>query len=309
LKNAAAFTFEGVTMNRIPPLVLNCAKPLLAGCVLLMSLGSLPASADSPVLARIAERGQINIGYRESTPPFSYYNDQKQVAGFSIDLCNHVVEEVEKQVGKQIKVNYVPITTANRIVQVVSGGIDLECGTTTITLARLEQVGFSMPFWITGTQLVVDKSTAVKEVEDLKGKTIAVLQGSSNERALQTLSRDESLNLKFNYVKDYAEGFLALETNRVDALAGDGTPIAVFAATKARQPDKLAVVGRTLTVDPYGVMFARGDEEFRIVVDRALARAFSSGAAMALLKTHFGAVGIEANNDIVSLYRSQSLPE
>ena len=287
----------------------RCRRTLITAAALLMALSTGLALAESPVLGRISERGQINIGYRESSPPFSYYNEQKQVAGFSIELCKHVVEELSRQLGKDLKVNYVPITTANRIAQVVSGGIDMECGTTTITLARLEQVSFSMPFWVTGTQLVVPKANQVKEVEELKGKTIAVLQGSSNERALQTLSRDEGLDLKFNYVKDYAEGFLALETDRVDALAGDGTPIAVYAATKAGHPEQLAVIGRPLTVDPYGVMFPRGDEEFRVVVDRALARAFSSGAALALVETHLGPVGVKASSDLVALYRAQSLPE
>lgn len=298
-------------MNRTPSHVLHRSIRWLAAsaAVALMSLTNTGALASSPVLDRIAERGVITIGHRESTPPFSYYDEHKNVAGFSIDLCGYVVDEVKKKLGKDITVKYIPITTANRIVQVVSGGIDMECGTTTITLARMEQVGFSMPFWVTGTQLVVDKSAQVEQVEQLKGKTVAVLQGSSNERALQALSRSENLGLKFNYVKDYAEGFLALETDRVDALAGDGTPIAVFAATKARHPERLAVVGRLLTTDPYAVMFPRGDEAFRTVVDRALARAFASGGALALIDKHFGAIGIEPGPDMLALYRAQSLPE
>lgn len=297
-------------MNRSPLRVLRTPTTWLAvSAATLMLLSSTYAEADSPILTRIAERGVINIGHRESSPPFSYYDEQKNVAGFSIDLCGYVVDEVKKQTGKDIKVNYVPITTANRIIQVVSGGIDVECSTTTITLARMEQVSFSMPFWVTGTQLVVNKASGVKEVEDLKGKTVAVLQGSSNERALQAISKEEHLDLTFNYVKDYAEGFLALETDRVDAIAGDGTPIAVFAATKARHPDQLAVVGRLLTTDPYGIMFARGDEEFRTVVDRALARAFASGAALGLVKKHFESVGVQPSPDMLALYRAQALPE
>lgn len=297
-------------MNRSPLRVLRTPTTWLAfSAATLMLLTSTYAEADSPILTRIAERGVINIGHRESSPPFSYYDEQKNVAGFSIDLCGYVVDEVKKQTGKDIKVNYVPITTANRIIQVVSGGIDVECSTTTITLARMEQVSFSMPFWVTGTQLVVNKASNVEEVEDLKGKTVAVLQGSSNERALQAISREKHLDLTFNYVKDYAEGFLALETDRVDAIAGDGTPIAVFAATKARHPDQLAVVGRLLTTDPYGIMFARGDEEFRTVVDRALARAFASGAALTLVKKHFESVGVQPSPDMLALYRAQALPE
>jgi glutamate/aspartate transport system substrate-binding protein len=272
-------------------------------------LSSAAAQGASPILTRIAERGQINVGYRESSVPFSYLDEQKHVAGYSIDLCSRIVDEVKKKLGKDIKINYVPVTTANRIIQISSGAVDMECGTTTITLARLDQVDFSMPFWLTGTQIAVKKKLRIKEAEDLKGKTVAVLQGSSNERALQALSQGKGLNLKFIYVKDYAEAFLALETDRVDAIAGDGTPIAVFASTKTRHPAEIEVVGRLLSVDPYGVMFQRGDGDFRVLVNQALARGFASGTAQTLLSKHFAPVNIKISADIAALYRAQSIPE
>lgn len=267
------------------------------------------AQSSSPTLTRIAERGQINVGHRESAVPFSYFDEQAKATGFSVELCNRIVDEVKKAIGKDVKVAYVSVTTANRMAQVASGGVDMECGTTTITLARLDQVDFSMPFWITGTQLAVKTNSKITEAEDLKGKTVAVLQGSSNEGALQALSKSKALDIKFNYVKDYAEGFLSLETGRVDALAGDGTPIAVFAATKARNPKSLAIVGRLLTTDPYGVMFQRGDTDFRVLVNKALARAFASGDAAKLFDKYFAPVGMQFTGDIASLYRTQSLPE
>ncbi|MBC7942404.1 MAG: amino acid ABC transporter substrate-binding protein [Chitinophagaceae bacterium] len=286
---------------------LRLNKSSTAAAALLM-LFSTAAQAQA-TLKRIAERGQITIGHRESSVPFSYFDDKKQAAGYSIELCMKVVDEVKKKLGKDIKVGFVPITTANRIPQITGGAIDMECGTTTITLGRMEQVDFSMPFWITGTQLVVPKKSRVAQVEDLKGKTVGVLQGSSNERALQRLSQEKGLNLKFNYVKDYAEGFLSLETNRIDALAGDGTPISVFAATKARKPAELAVVGRLLTTDPYGVMLQRGDPDFRLLVNRALAKAFESGEAEKLVIKHFTPTGIKPSPDLQALYRAQALPD
>jgi len=293
-------------MRRLKSLV-YCA---IAGlCCSLLASTPAAAQATAPILSRIAERGQINVGYRESSVPFSYLDEQKHVAGYTIDLCNRIVDEVRKKTGKDIKVNYVPVTTANRIIQISSGAVDMECGTTTITLARLEQVEFSMPFWLTGTQIAVKKRLKVKEAEGLKGKTVAVLQGSSNERALQALSQSKGLNLKFIYVKDYAEAFLALETDRVDAIAGDGTPIAVFASSKTRHPEQIEVVGRLLTIDPYGVVFQRGDADFRVLINQVLARAFASGAAQGLLDKHFGPVNIKASTDLAALYRAQSIPE
>lgn len=282
------------------------SRPLLAVCIL--ACWGIQAHAQA-TLKRIDERGQINIGHRESSVPFSYLDNNQQPVGYSIDLCLKIVDEVKKKLGKEIKIQFVPITTANRIPQITSGAIDMECGTTTITLGRMEQLDFSMPFWITGTQIAVPKKSRVAQAEDLKGKTVGVLQGSSNERALQKLSQEKKLNLKFNYVKDYAEGFLSLETNRIDALAGDGTPLAVFAATKSRRPQDFAVVGRLLTSDPYGVMFQRADAEFRLLVNRALAKAFESGEAEKLLNKHFASTGVKASPDLLALYRAQSLPD
>lgn len=290
-------------MNRRPlPLLLAAA---LGG---LLALASVSAQAQA-TLKRIDERGQINVGHRESSVPFSYIDDNRQVAGYSIDLCLRVIDEVKKKLGKEVKVNFVPTTTANRIPQITSGAIDMECGTTTITLGRMDQVDFSMPFWITGTQLAVRKTAGIAQAEDLKGKTVGVLQGSSNERALQQLSTTKGLNLKFNYVKDYAEGFLSLETNRIDALAGDGTPMAVFASTKTRKPQELAVVGRLLTSDPYGIMIQRSDADFRLLVNRALAKAFESGDAEKLVIKHFTPAGVKASDDLRALYRAQALPD
>lgn len=282
------------------------SRPLLAVCIL--ACWGIQAHAQA-TLKRIDERGQINVGHRESSVPFSYLDNNQQPVGYSIDLCLKIVDEVKKKLGKDIKIQFVPITTANRIPQITSGAIDMECGTTTITLGRMEQLDFSMPFWITGTQIAVPKKSRVAQAEDLKGKTVGVLQGSSNERALQKLSQEKQLNLKFNYVKDYAEGFLSLETNRIDALAGDGTPLAVFAATKSRRPQDFAVVGRLLTSDPYGVMFQRADAEFRLLVNRALAKAFESGEAEKLLNKHFASTGVKASPDLLALYRAQSLPD
>ncbi|MDA7417094.1 amino acid ABC transporter substrate-binding protein [Xenophilus arseniciresistens] len=277
--------------------------------MLALLVATTTAAQAQAILKRIDERGQINVGHRDSSVPFSYYDENKQVVGYTVDLCMKIVEEVKKKLGKDLKVNFVPITTANRIPQVTSGAVDMECGTTTITLGRMEQVDFSMPFWVTGTQLAVQKKERIQQAEDLKGKTVGVLQASTNERALQKLSQDKGLNLKFNYIKDYAEGFLSLETGRIDALAGDGTPMAVFAATRARKPADLAVVGRLLTTDPYGIMMQRGDADFRLLVNRALAKAFESGEAQKLLAKHFGPTGVKPTPELLNLYQSQSIPD
>ena len=147
---------------------------------------------NSVILKRILERGAINIGHREASVPFSYINDDQKVEGYSVDLCMKVVDAVKQRLNKpDLKVTFTPINVTNRIPLVANGTIDLECGTTSNFLARQEQVEFSPIFYVTGTQLLVKTASATREIEDLKGKRVAALQGSSNEAAVRKLNDRE----------------------------------------------------------------------------------------------------------------------
>ncbi|WNJ93112.1 amino acid ABC transporter substrate-binding protein [Bosea sp. 685] len=274
-----------------------------------LAQGAGSGAGTSPILQRIAERNALTIGHREASVPYSYIDREQKVEGYSVDLCLKVVEAVKERLGKPgLQINYVPINTTNRIPLVANGTIDLECGTTTNTLARHEQVAFSPIFYITGTQLLVKTNSGFKEVEDLAGKRVAVLQGSSNEQSLRALNDGKKLNISLVYAKDLGEGALLVETDRVDAFAADGGQIKVYAATRAQRKGSLSVVGRLLTYDPYSVMIQRGDPEFAQLVSRVFAETFRAGEAEQLYAKWFGPLGIEIDPILKAAFEIQALP-
>ena len=265
---------------------------------------------ESAVLKRVAARGSVSIGHREASVPYSYLNTDQKVEGYSIDYCLRVVDAIKKRLGRQdIEIHYVPINTTNRIPLVANGTVDIECGTTTNTLARHEQVAFSPVFYLTGTQLLVRTDAGFKDFEDLKGKRVAVLQGSSNDSSLRALNDEQHLGITLVYVKDLGEGALLVENDRVDAFAADGGQIQVYAATKARQKGSLAVVGRLLTYDPYSAMYQRGDAEFALLVTRTYSEMFRSGEAERLYQHWFGPLGIPLSPLLKAAFQIQALPE
>src|SRR5688572_11445003 len=193
-------------------------------------------------LKKIRDSGTIAIGHRETSIPFSYLN---------------------------VKLN--PVTSQTRIPLVENGTIDLECGSTTNTLARQKQVAFSPVTFITGTKLVVKRASRVKSYKDLKGKTVVVTQGTTNERAIKALSDKENLGIKFLSAKDHDESFLTVASGRAVAFSMDDILLYGLVA-KAKNPKDFDVVGDYLSYDPYGLMYRKNDDAFGVVVKRAIAR-------------------------------------
>jgi glutamate/aspartate transport system substrate-binding protein len=220
-----------------------------------------------------------------------------------------VVDAVRQRLNKpEIKVTFTPINVTNRIPLVTNGTIDLECGTTSNFLTRQEQVEFSPIYYVTGTQLLVKAASAVREIEDLKGRRVAALQGSSNEAAVRKLNDEKALGVQVVYVKDLPEGALLVENDRVDAFVADGVQIKVYAATKARPAGSLAVVGRLLTYDPYSAMMQRGDQDFALLVRAAFADAFRSGEGEKIYTKWFDPLGLKIEGELLAAFRVQALP-
>jgi glutamate/aspartate transport system substrate-binding protein len=285
---------------------------MIALLVRVASAEPLPAQqgrGNSVILKRILERGAINIGHREASVPFSYISDEQKVEGYSVDLCMKVVDAVRQRLNKpDLKVTFTPINVTNRIPLVANGTIDLECGTTSNFLTRQEQVEFSPIYYVTGTQLLVKAASATREIEDLKGKRVAALQGSSNEAAVRKLNDEKALGVQLVYVKDLPEGALLVENDRVDAFVADGVQIKVYAATKAKPAGSLAVVGRLLTYDPYSAMMQRGDQDFALLVRGAFADAFRSGEAEKIYARWFDPLGLKIEGELLAAFRVQALP-
>jgi glutamate/aspartate transport system substrate-binding protein len=228
-------------------------------------------------LKKIKDSGGVTIGHRETSIPFSYLDEKQQPVGYSMDLCAAVVEEVKKELQMtQLAVKFNPVTSQTRIPLMENGTIDLECGSTTNTLTRQKQVAFAPTTFITGTKLVVKKSAKIKSYKDLKGKTVVVTQGTTNERVIKALSDKDNLAIKFLNAKDHAEAFLTVESGRAVAFAMDDVLLYGLVA-KAKNPKDYEVVGEYLSYDPYAIMFRKNDDAFGVVVRRALANLMRSG--------------------------------
>jgi glutamate/aspartate transport system substrate-binding protein len=228
-------------------------------------------------LAKIKETGTIVLGHRESSVPFAYIGPESKPIGYSMDLCMKAVEAIEAELGMDLKVKLVPVTPQTRIPLIANGNINIECGSTTNNLTRQEQVDYAYTTFITGTKILTKKGSGIKEIEDLAGKAIALAQGTTNERAIkENIEKLGVKDVKILSVKDHAEGFLALETDRVDAYSTDHILLFGLIA-KSKDPAAYEVVGRFLSFDPYALMLPRDDSAMRLVVNRTLAGLFRSG--------------------------------
>ncbi|WP_349370201.1 amino acid ABC transporter substrate-binding protein [Salinarimonas sp.] len=229
-------------------------------------------------LAKIDEANEIVIGHRETSIPFSWIDSAGgPPQGYSVDLCLRIADAVKEELGKpDLNVRFVPVTPQTRIPLLANGTIDIECGSTTNKLSRQEQVAYLPVTFITGTKLLVKTDAGVETLADLEGKRIALAQGTTNERVIKEMIEGQMLDVEVLNVKDHAEGFLALETDRVDAYSTDHI-LLYGLITRARDPENYAVVGDFLSYDPYAIMVRRDDSAFQLLGTRVLADLFRSG--------------------------------
>ncbi|MCG6884421.1 MAG: amino acid ABC transporter substrate-binding protein [Silicimonas sp.] len=277
-----------------------------------LATGLLPAAVSAQdytgTLAKINDSGEIVIGHRESSVPFSYLNDSQEPVGYSIDLCMKVVEEVEKTLGKDVEIRYVPVNPKTRIALMANGTIDLECGSTTNNLTRQQQVEYLPTTFVTGTKILTRKDSGIASVSDLNGKSIALAQGTTNERAIKAAVEAQGLDVKILPVRDHAEGMLSLETDRVDAYSTDHILLFGLIA-KSKTPDDFTVVGDFLSFDPYAIMVRRDDSAFELVGKIALANVFRSGEINDIYAKWFDPLGVPADPLLSAAFELGALPE
>jgi glutamate/aspartate transport system substrate-binding protein len=270
------------------------------------------AGSGSYVLDRIQERGVVNMGHRESSVPFSYIGDDGKPQGYSIDLCNKFVDEIRKTLKMpNIKVNHVPVTSQTRIALMANGTIDVECGSTTNNLTRQKQVDYLPVTFITGTKLASKKGSGITEIEDLDGKAIALSLGTTNEKAVKRHIKAKGLNVKIISVKDHPQGWLALDTGRVDAYASDHV-LLYGLISKSKDPSAYQVTGRFLSYDPYGIMVPRNDSTYRRLGTVMMADMMRSGDMMKTYNKWFSPgptkINMPASSTLKTAFEIQALP-
>jgi len=249
---------------------------------------AMPALAqDSPTLKKIKDSGTITIGHRDSSIPFSYYDDQQKVVGYALDICMKVVDAIKaelKMPNLQVKLN--PVTSATRIPLIANGTIDLECGSTTNNLDRQKQVGFTNTYFVTANRYVAKKSSNIKSIADLKGKTIVSTSGTTNLKWVTEENAAKNMGMSILTAKDHAEAFLMVETGRAVAFFMDDILLYSLVAS-SKSPADYAVGSEAYTVEPYGAMMPKDDPGFRKVVDDATAKLYKSGEMAALYDKWF----------------------
>jgi len=277
---------------------------------LLVSGFTVQASANeySGTLEKISDTGQIAIGYRESSVPFSYLNSDQQPVGYTIDLCKRIVKDIEQKLGKPIDIKYVPVNGKTRIPLMVNGTIDLECGSTTNTLARQQQVEYLPTTFITGTKLLTKNDSQIESVSDLEDKVIGLPQGTTNEKAVKAEAERLGIKLDILPVSDHAQGFLALQTGRIDAYSTDHILLAGLIA-KSKSPGDYRISEEFLSFDPYAIMLRRNDSAFELVGKGTLADLFRSGEIETIYNKWFEPLGVELTPLLETAFRIQAFPE
>src|SRR6476660_3745446 len=222
----------------------------------------------SPTLAKIRKTGAVRLGYRESSPPFSFLDQSNRPIGYSLELCEAIVEEIGAEVDNaDLKIEYVKVTSDDRIPAVLDKKIDLECGSTTANAERAKQVAFSPLMFVAGTKLMVPKSSTISAPTDLKGKTVVVTKGTTNEQAMHAVDKKFSLGLNIVTSPDHEQSYQMLVDGKAAAFATDDILLYGLIARHKAQ-DKFKVTGEYLSYDPYGIMFRKGEPQLAAVVER-----------------------------------------
>lgn len=289
-------------------LVVSTVSSALLGGLLLAA--PAPAAAQEDALARIKRTGAFTIGFRESSPPFSFLKGSDPTPqGYSIDLCLRVAEGIKKDLGlSQLDLKWVKVTPEDRIAAVASGTVDIECGSTTKTLRRMAQVDFTVLTYLDGGSLLTVRAAHIKKLTDLAGKRVAVIPGTTTEGAVRDVVKKLGLqNVTLLAVKDHAEGVGALDDARIDAYASDRTLLAGLAAG-SKDPGKLYLIEDFISYEPYALMIRRGEPDLHLAVDRVLIRLYRSAEVVPIYEKWFGPFP-ESGSLITALYVLNSVPD
>lgn len=260
---------------------LLCAVLLCWGVALLQAQ---PSAADT--LERIRERGYINLGHRESSVPFSYYDDSGQVVGYSHELALAIVAAVRRHLGEPLMLRLVPVTSEDRIEKVRSGEIDLECGSTTHNSQRARQVSFSNTIFIIGTRMLTRHDSGIHDFQDLPGRRVVTTAGTTSERLLQRINEAQQAGIALVTARDHGESFATLARGEADAFMMDDA-LLYGEMANADDPREWIVTGTPQSFEAYACMMKRGDVAFKRLVDTTLAQLMASGEAERVYRKWF----------------------
>jgi ABC-type amino acid transport substrate-binding protein len=281
----------------------TCAAACLCLAVALAS-----AAEPTRTLDRIKADGVIRLGYRSGAAPFSFRERDGTVRGYSVELCTRIAAAVQKRLGlANLRVEWTGLDPGNRLDAVASGRVDIECGTTTISLARYEKVDFSLPIFIDGGSVLVGAASKIERFADLVGKRIAVIPETTTQSALKRQLDVDAVKAEPVPVKDAAEGFRLLAQGKVDAFASDRIVLIALRATAA-DPEKFKLFDSDFSYEPYALVIRRNDADFRLAVNRALVDLYRSGDIDPIFHRWLGGLG-QPGPLLNAMFYLSTLPE
>jgi glutamate/aspartate transport system substrate-binding protein len=278
-----------------------------ASLIFLLAAAQSVAQDLDGTLKSIKASSTFRLGYLETAPPFSFPGPDKRPVGYSIDLCTQIASAIQKQLGINLKLEWVPVTAENRIDMVAEGKVDIECGTTTASLSRQERVDFSLMTFVDGGSLMTPADSKLSGVPDLAGKRIAVIPGTTTEAALAKFLKEHFITVELVPVKNHVDGRATIEKGSVDGFASDRS-ILIGLAVTAKDPARFGLANILFSYEPYGFMLRRNDGAFRLAVNRALAALYRSGEIEPIYERWFGGFG-KPSPAIQAMYLLNGLPE
>ena len=254
--------------------------------LMLATLASGAVLAQAPdTLAKIKERGAVNLGVRDSSG-LAFTIGGGEYVGFHTEMAERIIDDLSKDVGKPLKINYQVITSQNRIPLIQNGTIDFECGSTTNNRTRQKDVDFAYTTYVEEVRIAVNKKSGIKSIKDLNGKTVATTTGTTSVQTLRKNERAQGIDFKEVLGKDHADSFLLLESGRADAFVMDGSILAANIA-RSKNPKDFEIVGEVLSVEPIACMMPKGDEKLKKAIDASIVRQIKDGSLAKLYDKWF----------------------
>jgi glutamate/aspartate transport system substrate-binding protein len=285
----------------------RASSMLIAFVVVSIGVNSTSAQAVSGRLKSIVANKVIKIAHRTDAAPYSYVSEIGHPVGYTINICKEVVASLERQLGiKSLKIKWVPTTTRTRFEVVASGKADLECGSSTVTLSRMKLVDFSNYVFVESTGFAVRTASGINNLKEIAGKRIAVIAGTSNERAVTRHNLQHQLNAIVVPVKDRDEAIAAMSSGQVDGFASDKL---LLLGTQFKDNQELRLLPDDISIEPYAIALPRGDWELRLAVNTALADIFRSGEVRSIFDRWFSHIGLQPGLLNESVYLLGAIPE
>ena len=280
------------------------ARTVVAGVIL--TTCALTGTASAGVVDRLGQDKTIRIAYREDAPPFSSKDKIGEPVGFMVDLCREVAKNIADQLHlTSLNVTYVPVSAADRFEAIRQQKADLLCEPTSATLSRREMVDFSIPTFVDGASLII-RADGPHDLKAMSGQKIGVVAGTTTEQALRNSLKEAGITSDVISAKTHAEGLAMLDDGKISAYFADRS-ILVSLIKESKAPGKLMLAENYLSIEPYALALPRGDEEFRLAVDRALSHIYRSGEIAAVFKRTFG--DAKPGQTLQTLYMVSALPD